>query len=116
MITTLADLIGATLFPAGPFFAGFTLSAFLTGLIYGLILYKREKKTNEDKAEEETYEDKGERKADEDKEKIEVYEDKEFLIRLVISSVIVNVCISMLLNTYWIAVMGGKAFVIDLQK
>ncbi len=37
----LADIIGATLFPSGTFFPGFTLSAFLTGIIYGLLLYKK---------------------------------------------------------------------------
>lgn len=39
----LADIIGATLFPAGAFFPGFTLTAFLTGLVYGLMLYNRRK-------------------------------------------------------------------------
>ena len=38
----LADLIGAWLFPTGAFFPGFTLSAVLTGLIFGFILYKKE--------------------------------------------------------------------------
>ena len=33
------DLLGGFLFPSGPFFPGFTLSAFLTGLIYGYILH-----------------------------------------------------------------------------
>lgn len=33
----LADLIGATLFPAGPYFPGFTLTACMTGLLAGLL-------------------------------------------------------------------------------
>ncbi|MGL6199308.1 MAG: folate family ECF transporter S component [Lachnospiraceae bacterium] len=37
----LADLVGAVLFPIGPFFPGFTVSAALTGIIFGLFLYKR---------------------------------------------------------------------------
>ncbi|MCL2707574.1 MAG: folate family ECF transporter S component [Defluviitaleaceae bacterium] len=37
----LADFIGATLFPIGPFFPGFTLSAALTGAVFGLFLHKR---------------------------------------------------------------------------
>lgn len=37
----VADVTGIMLFPAGPFFAGFTLSAFLGGIIYGLILHKK---------------------------------------------------------------------------
>lgn len=39
---SIADIIGATLFPSGAFFPGFTLSAFITGIIYGLILYKNQ--------------------------------------------------------------------------
>lgn len=37
----VADLLGATLFPQGAFFPGFTLTAALSGLIPGLVLYKR---------------------------------------------------------------------------
>ena len=38
----IGDIIGALLFPSGPFFPGFTVSAFLAGLVYGLFLYKHE--------------------------------------------------------------------------
>lgn len=38
----LADLIGAWLLPTGAFFPGFTVSAVLTGLIFGWVLYRRE--------------------------------------------------------------------------
>ncbi len=38
----LADVIGYLLSPNGPFFPGFTLSALLLGLIFGLFLYKKE--------------------------------------------------------------------------
>ena len=38
----LADLAGAFLFPTGAFFPGFTVSAVLTGLIFGFVLYGRE--------------------------------------------------------------------------
>ena len=38
----LADLIGAWLFPTGAFFPGFTVSAVLTGLIFGWVLYNKE--------------------------------------------------------------------------
>jgi len=37
----VADLVGALLFPHGAFFPGFTFSAFLSGIIYGLFLYKK---------------------------------------------------------------------------
>jgi len=37
----LADVMGATLFPIGAYFPGFTVSAALTGVVFGLFLYKR---------------------------------------------------------------------------
>lgn len=36
------DIIGANVFPSGSFFPGFTVTAVLSGLIYGLILYRGE--------------------------------------------------------------------------
>lgn len=39
----IGDMIGAVSFPQGPFFFGFTLSAFVTGIIYGFFLYKKPK-------------------------------------------------------------------------
>jgi len=40
----ISDVVGYFLFPSGnPFFPGFTLSAFITGLVYGVFLYKKEK-------------------------------------------------------------------------
>ena len=38
-----SDILGMMLFPQGVYFPGFTLSAFLSGLIYGLLLYKKTK-------------------------------------------------------------------------
>lgn len=38
------DLIGANVFLSGSFFPGFTVTAVLSGLIYGLILYRSEGK------------------------------------------------------------------------
>ncbi|MBO4446114.1 MAG: folate family ECF transporter S component [Clostridia bacterium] len=42
IVGALSDFIGAMLFPFGPFFPGFTLTAFLKGLTYGLLLYKKQ--------------------------------------------------------------------------
>ena len=41
--SVIGDVIGAVLFPAGPYFPGFTLSALATGVIYGLFLHKKAK-------------------------------------------------------------------------
>lgn len=37
----IGDLIGAFVFPTGAFFPGFTITAFLTGVIFGLVLYRK---------------------------------------------------------------------------
>jgi ECF transporter S component (folate family) len=39
----LADVIRMMLFPMGTYFPGFTLSAFLSGAIYGLFLHRKQK-------------------------------------------------------------------------
>lgn len=41
LVAALGDFLGALLFPIGPYFPGFTLTAFLTGLTFGLFLYRR---------------------------------------------------------------------------
>lgn len=41
MAYAIGDILGIMLFPSGPFFPGFTVSAFLTGLTYGFFLYKK---------------------------------------------------------------------------
>ena len=42
ILEIIADLLGATLFPSGSFFPGFTLTAALRGLSYGLLLGKKQ--------------------------------------------------------------------------
>lgn len=39
----IADIIGVVLFSSGAFFPGFTLTAFLTGVAYGLFLHNKPK-------------------------------------------------------------------------
>lgn len=41
VVAGLGDLLGAVLFPTGPYFPGFTLTAVLTGLVFGLFLRRR---------------------------------------------------------------------------
>ena len=41
-VAGLGDFLGATLFPIAPFFPGYTLTAVLTGLVFGLLLYKKQ--------------------------------------------------------------------------
>ena len=39
----IGDILGMMIFPSGSYFPGFTLTAFLTGVIYGVVLYKHPK-------------------------------------------------------------------------
>lgn len=48
VVGALSDLIGSLLFPIGPYFPGFTLTAFLQGALYGLVL-KKDYKENQKK-------------------------------------------------------------------
>ena len=41
----LSDLLGFMLRPSGPYFPGFTLTAALLGVIYGMLLYKTKRST-----------------------------------------------------------------------
>lgn len=43
IVAALSDFIGAILFPIGAYFPGFTLTAFLGGLVFGLFLHKKQK-------------------------------------------------------------------------
>ncbi len=42
VVAVVADVIGASLFPSGAFFPGFTLTALLTGIVLGVFLYKKQ--------------------------------------------------------------------------
>ena len=42
IVGALGDIIGAFVFPSGPYFPGFTLTAFVTGAIFGLCLHKKQ--------------------------------------------------------------------------
>ena len=72
-----ADFIGMMLFPVGgTYFPGFTISAFLSAGIYGLLLYKKSKS----------------------------------ITRISISVILVSLLIESILNTYWLRILTGKAF------
>ncbi len=42
LVAALGDIIGAILFPIGAYFPGFTISAFMTGIIFGLFLFEKQ--------------------------------------------------------------------------
>jgi len=41
-VAVIADVVGATLFPSGAFFPGFTVTALLSGVVFGVFLYKKQ--------------------------------------------------------------------------
>lgn len=42
LVGAIGDVVSAILFPVGAFFPGFTLTAFLTGVVFGLFLKKKQ--------------------------------------------------------------------------
>lgn len=42
VVAVIADVVGASLFPSGAFFPGFTVTAVLSGLVFGVFLYKKQ--------------------------------------------------------------------------
>lgn len=40
-MAAVADILGMIIFPKGAYFPGFTLSAFISGAVYGVVLYKK---------------------------------------------------------------------------
>lgn len=42
LVGGLGDFLGAVLLPIGPYFPGFTLTCFLTGLLFGILLHKKQ--------------------------------------------------------------------------
>ncbi len=87
LLNVLGDIIGATLFPTGPYFVGYTISTGIAGLIYGLLLYKKE---------------------------ADSYTDKQFVIRLIIAVVLVTIISNIILNTLWVSITTGKAYIVLL--
>lgn len=85
LINVLADLIGATLFPYGSFFIGYTITTAVAGAIYGFLLYQKEDDT---------------------------YTDKQFMVRVIIAVILVTVIANIGLNTLWLSMTTGKAFMV----
>ena len=83
-IAGLGDLIGAILFPFGPYFPGFTVTAALSGLIYGLILYNKNNSP---------------------------YKGKNLILRLILSSIAVLIIIDIPIQSFLIYLISGKAFI-----
>lgn len=76
----MLDIIKYIVAPTGPFFPGFTVSAVVNGVLFGLILYRR------------------------------VLSVQRVFMAQLLSKIIVSLCI----NTYWLSVLYGNAFLVML--
>ena len=86
LIAILGDFLGAILFPFGAYFPGFTLSAGLVGLIYGLFLYQKQGKE---------------------------MTNKQFIIRLIISNLLVLGIVKILITSLWLKILYGQAYLVN---
>lgn len=82
IIAALGDLIGAFLWPFGSYFVGFTISSALSGLIFGILLYKSPNSDN-----------------------------KNFKWKAIISNIIVFIVLKLFLDSFWLNIMYGKTFI-----
>lgn len=89
LLNVLGDIIGATLFPTGPYFIGYTISTAIAGFIYGIILHQKDENA---------------------------YSTKQLVIRLILSTTLVAVIVNMGLNTLWTSITAGKAFFVLLAS
>ena len=92
LVYGIGDVIGTFLFPVGPYFPGFTVSAVLSGLIYGLFLYKKNG----------SYVFFGKKDGQASK--------KSEILRIVGAVALIQLSCSFLLNSLWISVAYGSPF------
>lgn len=74
------DIVGFLIKPTGSFFPGFMISGIVSGILYGVGLYKRPLK----------------------------------LSRLLIVNIINMIIVNLLLNTYWLQLLTGTPFMVNL--
>ena len=96
LVYGIGDVVGTFLFPVGPYFPGFTVSAVLSGLIYGLFLYKKNGSFvffgKKDGKESKTSE----------------------ILRIVGAVGLIQLICSFLLNSLWISIAYGAPFAAQL--
>lgn len=83
VISVARDLIGSLIFPSGPYFVGYTISAGVAALIYGFILYQKDNRA---------------------------WGLKQLIVRSILAVILVIVVVNLGLNTLWTSITAGKAF------
>lgn len=96
LVYGIGDVIGTFLFPVGAYFPGFTLSAVLSGLIYGLFLYKKNNSY--------VFFGKKDGKASKINE----------ILRIAGAVGLIQLICSFLLNSLWISIISGSPFASQL--
>ena len=86
-VAGLGDLIGALAMPFGPYFWGWTLSCILTGLIYGVILYRNPNKETK---------------------------EWKFITKILIANILAYGFIHIMLNAVWLSFQFGEAYKVIL--
>ncbi len=97
----LGDIIQFIIKPTGPYFPGWTLSAALAGLIYGLFFYDCNIKISR-------------KKTSGKKRMLWEIIDFRFLLRVVLAVTLDTFLVNILLGTYWCSIMYGKGFMFYL--
>lgn len=83
-VCAASDLIGALLFPIGPYFPGFTLCSGIMGAVWGLFLYK-----------------KGETSA------LNGSRTRNFM-KILSPTLINNIAVGLIVNTVWVSILYGS--------
>jgi ECF transporter S component (folate family) len=100
IVACLSDIIAVLINPAGgAYFPGFTLSAFLTAVVYSLLLHNV------------TIYRKDSNKTDSIAKKAGLPFTLQFVVRVVLVATLTSMCIDLLLNTYWLTIILGKGWV-----
>jgi ECF transporter S component (folate family) len=89
IVAALGDFLGAILFPIGVYFPGFTLTAFLTGCVFGIFLYGKE---------------------GEDEAGGEQGKSRQGWLRIIAAVGINQFILSLFLNTLWILILYGSPY------
>lgn len=85
ILAVLCDILGCLIKPFGAYFWGYTLTALISGVLYGIILNKTYKKSV-----------------------------KQFLWRIILACVLVSLICNCTLNTLWVIMTTKKAFTVLL--
>lgn len=80
IVSGIADILQAFIKPTGPFFPGWTISAALGGMIYGVLLYKNDFK-----------------------------KPINYIPKIIFAKSLINIFVNAFLGTFWLKVSLGKA-------